>query len=343
MGVKNISADQYTSPTVFAQESENLFSLHWWLIGSDAELDQKGSYITAEIGGARIFVIRDEEGGINGFHNICRHRAGPIVVDNKGICSGKLLVCQYHGWSYDFAGRLVNAHDQTASCDKAQLGLTPVRVGVWNRMVFVCLSDCAPSLLQWLGPVADRVTRFLGAESFLYHDSIEKVASTNWKCYGDNACEGYHVGMVHKTLGQATENEKIDLYCEPDGKYVWFDVTYSNTLVDQSRSGKGLWIYKFPGLLIHCSEFGYNGECVMPVSAGSTNINRWFWINQNALSEAMVDKQDLLRSACQVIDEDIRICEQVFVNLSSGFAQSGPLSQVNEPGTIFFQQLVNDL
>ena len=144
-------------------------------------------------------------------------------------------------------------------------------------------------------------------------------------------------------LRQATASEEISLFCEPDGKYVWFDVTYKDNSADQSRSGKGLWIYKFPGLLIHCSEFGYNAECVMPLSFNRIKINRWFWINQPALSGASIDKHELLDSASQVIDEDIRICEQVFDNLCSGFAEAGPLSQLNEPGTIFFQQLVCDL
>jgi len=343
MAVKNISSDQYTNPLVFEQESERLFSLHWWLIGCDAELDQTGSYISAEVGGARVFVVRDANGSLNGFHNICRHRAGPIVSDDKGVCPGKLLVCQYHGWSYDFTGGLVNAHDQTAFCDKTQLGLLPVRVEVWNQMVFVCLGDRAPSLLQWLGPIADQITNFLGAVPFVFYDSIEKTGDTNWKCYGDNACEGYHVAMVHKVLSETTENEEIELFCEPNGQYVWFDVTYVDTSIDRSRSGKGLWIYKFPGLLIHCSEFGFNAECVMPVSVGKIKINRWFWGDKSALSKASLSEKDMLLSASQVIDEDIRICAQVYENLCSGFVQPGSLSQVNEPGTIFFQQLVNDL
>ena len=49
---------------------------------------------------------------LRGFHNVCRHRAGPLVTDPAGRCAN--LVCQYHGWSYDCDGALLAA--PTGSC-----------------------------------------------------------------------------------------------------------------------------------------------------------------------------------------------------------------------------------
>ena len=243
----NLSPERYFAADVFARESTVLFEHHWWLIGSTSQLTKRGQYLSTKIGRANIFVICNAQGELKGFHNICRHRAGPIVTEESGECPGKLLICQYHGWSYDFSGKLINAHDQTQSIEKLRMHLKPVRVAVWNQMVFVTLSDATPPLPQWLGSVAERVTEFIQDQVLTFHDVIHKTAKTNWKCYGDNACEGYHVGIVHKTLGQTASSEKIDLHCEPQGQYVRFDVTYENSEADQSRTGKGLWIYKFPG------------------------------------------------------------------------------------------------
>ena len=94
---------------------------------------------------------------------------------------------------------------------------------------------------------------------------------------------------------------------------------------------------QIPGLLIHCSSFGINAECVLPVNEKEIKITRWFWTNKNAMQAASMEMDKLITSASEVIDEDIQICEQVFANLESGFAESGPLSQANEPGTIFFR------
>ncbi|MBX2882320.1 MAG: Rieske 2Fe-2S domain-containing protein [Granulosicoccus sp.] len=337
----NLPVKKYTDSAVFEEESKLLFEQHWWLIGTTSSVDQKGKYISARLGTATLFVLCNEQGELKGFHNICRHRAGPIVVDEQGTCPGKLLICQYHGWSYDFSGKLVNAHGLTQSIDPAKTQLKKVRVETWNQMVFVTLGDAAPSLLHWLGTVAERVETFLQSQNLTAQGVIKKNAHTNWKCYGDNACEGYHVGLVHKTLGQSASNEKIDLHCEPEGEYVYFDVTYEDSQKDQSRTGKGLWIYKFPGLLIHCSKYGMNAECVLPQSEKQINITRWFWNNQDALEADSIEVTDLIDSASDVMDEDIQICEQVFTNLESGYAEPGPLSKVNEPGTIFFQKLVS--
>ena len=63
----------------------------------------------AVIAGYPLVVVVDREGELRGFHNVCRHRAGPLVDDGEGRASG--FVCRYHGWSYDTTGRLINARD----------------------------------------------------------------------------------------------------------------------------------------------------------------------------------------------------------------------------------------
>ena len=121
-----------------------------------------------------------------------------------------------------------------------------------------------------------------------------------------------------------------------------FDVSYAPTANEPTRSGKGYWIYKFPGLLLHFAEYAFNAETVVPLFPDRIQIKRWFWVDPDQAKIRCVDADDILRSANQVIDEDLDICERVFNNLRAGVYGPGVLSNLAEPGTAYFQTLVEN-
>jgi phenylpropionate dioxygenase-like ring-hydroxylating dioxygenase large terminal subunit len=174
-----------------------------------------------------------------------------------------------------------------------------------------------------------------------YDGDVSKTAQCNWKAYGDNSCEGYHVGMVHQALGSSMQRESVQIDSYANGQFVGFDVTYGAGM-DQSRAGKGFWIYKFPGLLLHFAEYSFNAESVFPLDAGRIRLQRWFWSHAQKAAQHGVDTASIRPNSEKVIDEDIMICEQVQTNLASGMYPGGLLSPAQEPGTIYFQQLVRD-
>lgn len=337
-----LDAHLYCDAEVFAKEQEPLFTQHWWLIGSQSELEAKGDYIATNLGRHPVFVVRDHQHRLQGFHNVCRHRAGPLITDSNGNISSNLLVCQYHGWSYDLQGRLINAHRLNTCINKAEHSLYPIRVSAWNGMVFASLGHDAPDLIEWLGEITEIAQPFPATASMVPLHTLEKSGNTNWKCYGDNSCEGYHVGLVHKALDSSMDQDAVTIHCYEKGKFVGFDVTYRASITDPSRHGKGLWIYKFPGLLLHFSENTFNAECVMPINEGKIELKRWFWSLPKEQSTLDVDASEAITSASVVMDEDLEICERVFENLSAGTYRSGILSPDDEPGTQYFQQLVRE-
>jgi len=340
--IKPLAPGYYCNPEVFKQEQTQIFGRHWWLIAASHELDQPGDYVGRKVGNYPVFIIRDDNGELHGFHNTCRHRAGPMVTDGHGSCPGKLLVCQYHGWSYDFRGHLKNAHSLNSAINKADYSLYPIRVATWNGLVFACADSEATELIEWLGDIPQIAARFPATDQLSPHGTIEKKGRTNWKCYADNSCEGYHVGLVHRSLGSTTNSDQIELKTFSNGRFVGFDVTYSASVEDPTRQGAGYWIYKYPGLLLHFSEFSFNAECVMPESAGEIALKRWFWINRNQAQRRGVTADSLVQSARTVIQEDLQICERVYENLAAEIYQPGVLSVADEPGTIFFQSLVRE-
>src|SRR5690606_29544260 len=118
-----------------------------------------GSYFTKELDAARtsVIVVRNRDGDIKAFHNICRHRGNKLVwQDYPGEeVSGtfRQFTCKYHGWRYDLDGELtfVQQEDEFFDLDKDAYGLVPVRAEVWEGFIFVNLDPDAEPLVDYLG------------------------------------------------------------------------------------------------------------------------------------------------------------------------------------------------
>lgn len=331
----------YHDSGTFELESERIFRRNWWLLGPDSAVADNGAYQALCLVKWPLVVIRDRQGELRGFYNLCRHRAGPLVFDGSG--TQRDFVCRYHGWRYACSGELLKTpgFDEAEVGDRADLGLLPIRVDTWNGLLFACLDAETPDLAEWLGDIVSIAARFDTTAGMHYDGEVHKPAACNWKAYGDNSCEGYHVGMVHGALGSSMERESVSIAAYENGRFVGFDVTYGAGR-DESRAGRGFWIYKFPGVLLHFSEYAFNAETVLPLSAGSIELRRWFWSNADSCREHGLDPASIRPNSEQVMDEDVHICEAVQRNLASSVYPGGRLSAKQEPGTLYFQHLVRD-
>lgn len=331
----------YHEADVFEIECEQIFRKHWWLVGLESEFANPGDYRALNLMRWPLVIVRGKDSILRAFYNLCRHRAGPLVLNGQG--SVRDFVCRYHGWRYACSGELLRTpgFEPNELGDCSTLGLLPVRVECWNGMVFICLDEAAAGLHDWLGDIIEIAGQYDATATMQYDGVAVRQASINWKTHGDNACEGYHVGMVHGDLGSSMERESVKIDAYPNGEFVGFDVTYSSGK-DESRSGKGFWIYKFPGALFHFADYAFNAESVIPLSANSIELHRWFWSDPDKASQHGIDCNSIRPASEQVIDEDIGICELVQRNLASGIYPGGKLSARQEPGTIYFQQLVRD-
>ena len=335
----SLSHNYYHDDAIYAYECEHIFRQHWWLIGAESSFANAGDYLALSLMKWPLVIVRDQQGELRGFYNLCRHRAGPLVLEGDGQCRD--FVCRYHGWRYASSGELLKTpgFDKDAIANPSTMGLLPIRVASWNGMVFVCLDESAPELVSWLGDIVPIAARFDSTASMHFDGDVVKHAQTNWKTYGDNSCEGYHVGMVHKALGSSMLRESVSIDSYDNGSFVGFDVSYSSGS-DKSRTGKGVWIYKFPGLLLHFADFAFNAETVFPLEVERIKLQRWFWSDPAKAGAQGIDIASIRPNSEQVIDEDIAICELVQRNLASGIYPGGVLSAQQEPGTIYFQQLV---
>jgi phenylpropionate dioxygenase-like ring-hydroxylating dioxygenase large terminal subunit len=146
---------------------------------------------------ASVIIVRGKDGEIRAFYNICSHRGMKLVWEAKG--RGGKFSCPYHAWTYNSSGALTNIPDQGCfpHVDKQESGLTPIRCGVWEGMIFINLdAKGTQSLEAYLGPLTERV-RDLPFASYPYTARVASVIDANWKLAIEAQCEAYHVRALH--------------------------------------------------------------------------------------------------------------------------------------------------
>lgn len=191
---------------LFDLEMLRVFGRSWLWLGDTEDLTEPGDYITATIGSQPVMVVRQEDGSIRGFLNNCRHRASGLVFEPAGNC-GKTMTCPYHNWAYAIDGTLVGIPDRKRMYPQGfpadDYGLVPIRIEVaWDKLIFGCLSQRAPSFRDWIAPLAARYDRYGFATFSRFYRELDETYPINWKAFVENSNDDYHVRFVHRRLNK---------------------------------------------------------------------------------------------------------------------------------------------
>jgi Rieske 2Fe-2S family protein len=197
--VRTLPAWAYRSPEFHAAERREIFCKQWLLVGHASQLREPGDYVSMTIAGEPVAVVRDGDGGLHAFSNVCRHRAAR-VLDGAGNC-GKAMRCPYHGWTYGLDGSLLAVPEKTGfpGFDKDENGLWPLRCGVLAGFVFVSLSPDPPPIDEHFGALQEWLAPYR-TERLVCYDTGTAVLPINWKNSIDNYLEGYHIPVGHPGL-----------------------------------------------------------------------------------------------------------------------------------------------
>ena len=81
LGTGLVSYEDSISPEFYELEREAIFKRVWLNVGRVEQLPRSGSYFTKELAVAKtsVVVVRDKDGEVRAFHNICRHRGNKLV------------------------------------------------------------------------------------------------------------------------------------------------------------------------------------------------------------------------------------------------------------------------
>ncbi len=192
-----ITADRYFSPVFARREWEAVWTRTWQIAGLAAQLTRPGDYITTTLGAELILCVMGEDRRVRAFHNVCQHRGMPVASGEQG--HAKRLVCPYHGWAYDLAGRLRAVPDepdfpQGSPC--GQRNLVEMACEVWAGFIWYNMDRECEGLSASLAPIAAMIDTY-PTERMVRTHWVTLEGEFNWKLIQDNFNESYHVPFVH--------------------------------------------------------------------------------------------------------------------------------------------------
>ena len=201
----------YTDPAFLEHEQRVLFAPTWICIGTGASIPNAGDVRPVSWLGAPLVLVRAADGGINVFHNVCRHRGNELVWEAGN--AGGAIRCPYHSWTYGFDGGLrATPHvggpgvHHLDSIDPATCGLVAARSAVWLDQVFVNLSGDAEPFADFIAPLQARIDTLADRRWFdsMHADTelgtLDVEFGGNWKLCVENNLEAYHLPWVHPAL-----------------------------------------------------------------------------------------------------------------------------------------------
>jgi phenylpropionate dioxygenase-like ring-hydroxylating dioxygenase large terminal subunit len=213
----DLPGGRYTDQRFFDLEQDNLWRKSWLLAGHIDETPEPGCFRLWETAGQPVVIVHAEGGAINAFYNTCSHRGAPVVTELQGQKSR--LTCRYHGWSYNLDGELLAIRDPEdfRSLDFSCRGLQSVRCERFGNLIFVNFDPDAPSLLSWLGPIADEWAEFQFENCRLAARHTFNL-NCNWKIAMEANTEVYHVRSIHaKTVAPILDDRRNVNTLYPNG------------------------------------------------------------------------------------------------------------------------------
>ena len=201
----SINSRCYRDPKFIAIEREQIFHKSWQFLCHEEKLREPGSYVATHIEGQSIVAVRDENGKLRAFYNVCKHRGHELM---QGEGQTKMLTCPYHAWRYQLDGSLKMARraDKIENFNANNICLDQVQIEIFCHLVFVNLDPDAAPLAEQSNDLAQEIMSYapdLGQLTFsrrlTYH------IKANWKSVVDNFLECYHCSVAHKDFVSLVE------------------------------------------------------------------------------------------------------------------------------------------
>jgi len=336
----------YTSEAFLAAELEHVFAKGWYCVGRSSALAKAGDYVTCELAGQPVLVIRDRDGDLRAMSNVCLHRMSTLL---HGRGNARNIVCPYHAWTYNLDGSLRGAPAMTLNegfC-KENYTLPHVRCEEWLGWAFVSLNPEAAPVAQELAEVETLVG---GYNMAAYTETFfeEHVWDTNWKVLAENFMESYHLPVCHAgTIGGLSKLD--EMICPPgleafnyhtilkDDRLKIALAHPNNTTLQGDMRRTTFLLAIYPSLLITLTPGYFWYLTLHPNGVGQVQIGFGGGMSPDYVNDPESQKHFAqLKTLLDDVNIEDRGCtEKVYKGLSSDLAQPGHLSHLERPNYDF--------
>jgi phenylpropionate dioxygenase-like ring-hydroxylating dioxygenase large terminal subunit len=353
---RTLPAAWYADDTFFRLELERVFRSGWVCAGVTDELPERKHWTASTVGGLPVLLVRDGDGTLRGFLNVCRHRASPLC-DDGASGGGSLIRCPYHAWLYRLDGTLARASGvgDPEGFDATDFALKPVGVAEWRRTLWINIGEAAATLD--LGPLADAVSAF-PMESLQLVVAESHVRQFNWKVLLENYSENYHTPFVHPEI-DTSSSEDYPMVSDGPVLYAWDrhlrpsadrDEQIRSTLLpgepgwDELATAAadrpydvGNYLTVWPNAMLNIFPDAALVMWMEPLTATTTRVERRLYLSEQRAAEAEAASA-IVATHALVHQQDVDICERVQRSHTAGLDADGVLATVEERGVFFVHQ-----
>ena len=329
--------EYYTSDEMLTLEKERIFKRYWACAGHQSRIPNAGDYFLLTLFDESLIILRDRQGEIRAFYNVCRHRGTRICEAGEGRFSGSIQ-CSYHAWTYGLDGKLIGAPFMKDVPDfrREDFPLRPAPVQLWEGFIFVSLGlDASTPFEETCGPLMGRLAPWNmgGLKSYR---RISYDARTNWKYVFQNFNECYHCPTIHPLLNKFTDytGGENDLNEGPVlGGFMSITGGESMTVTgracalplgDLGEDGKRGYYYSIlPNLLLNVHPDYVMFHLVFPEAPGRSRIVSEWLFNPEAFGRSDFRPEEAVEFWDETNLQDWHVCE---------LSQLGVQSQAYTPG-----------
>jgi Rieske 2Fe-2S family protein len=350
---RTLPAAWYSNAAHFETEIQRVWRQQWLCVGDETDMPSAGGWRAIVAGGLPVLLVRDKEGALRAFLNVCRHRAAPLCEPGDDG-SGSLLSCPYHAWLYRLDGSLARAHGvgEPDGFDTADFSLKPLGLATWRRWVFLHADHFAEA--PDFGPMAAAITGYpVEAMHLVLSESHERPF--NWKVLLENYSENYHTPFVHPEIDTSSSHD-YPMLAEGLTLYAWDrplrPTTDTGVLMATLLPGEpgwealgsapttvpydvGSYLTVWPNLMLNVFPDASLAMWMEPLSANRTVVHRRLYAHPGADADAVAAQV----SAHRLVHlQDIDICASVQRTHDAGVNADGVLATVEERGVYFVHQ-----
>jgi len=335
----DLPGGRYTDGDFFALERTRLWRRTWLYAGHVDQLAEPGAFFVWPYGSAPIVLMRGDDGEVRAFYNTCRHRGAPVLRTEQGV-AGPVLVCGYHGWSYDRAGRLrgVTERRDWTAVDPACRSLVAVRCERFGNWLFVNEDRQAEPLADFLAPLA-RYLAHLPLQEFKLIDRRAFAVRCHYKVLLENFLEAYHFKLLHpRTTDRIFDYQGTSVHLWRNGHSMMLSPNRRADWVDPGAIGMPELSHAtaierdhnpsycvFPNLILPIAPSGIPCITIWPTSLTESAMEvLWFAPGARSPRDPLWDTR--IANFDRIVDEDIQFAEPMQASITSPGFTGVPLN-----------------